>query len=341
VPPLLIDVKSRFSKKYPFYDHGEVEPYLARDASNGEVLGRVCAVVNRLHNEFHHDTVGFFGFFECVRDDTAARALLDAVGGYLKQRGLTVVRGPMNLSINEEMGLLVQGFETPPVVMMTHNPPYYNDLMEACGLVKAKDVVAYQLHKGELADRIARVGERLENRLKLRIRPFNKKDFWGEVERIRRVFNDAWEANWGFVPMTDRELKLMAETLKLMYDPRLIFFCETDDSTPVGFCLALPDVHVLFKKMNGHLFPTGIFTLLAGLRKIDRARVLLMGVHRDYRGRGIDTVFYYRLYQKGVEIGYRWGEFSWILEDNKLMIDAARSIGAVPYKTWRIWEKSL
>ena len=341
VPPLLIDQKSRFNPKYPFYEHGEVASYLARRTQGGPVVGRICAVVNRLHNETHKDDVGFFGFFECENDPEVAAALFAQAGDYLQQRGYKVMRGPMNFSVNEEMGMLIEGFDTPPAIMMTHNPPYFNDLMEACGFVKVKDVIAYEMHAGQITDRVLNIGDKLEKRLNLRFREFNKKDFWNEVGRVLEIYNNAWEANWGFVPMTDRELKLMAESLKLMYDPRLIMFAETEDGTPVGFSLALPDVHVLFKKMNGRLLPFGIFRLLFGLRKIRRARVLLMGVRKDYRGRGIDTVFYCRTYKRGTAAGYNWAEFSWILEDNKLMNDAARAMGSKPYKRWRIWEKNL
>lgn len=337
---MLVDQKSRFSPKNPFYEHGEVESYLARRA-NGEVAGRICAVVNRAHNEFHKDRVGFFGLFESVNEPAVARALFEHAGRFLKDRGLTSMRGPMNFSVNEEIGMLVEGFDTPPVIMMTHNPPYYNELMAASGFTKAADVLAYQLSKGELSDRVLRIGEKLESRLHVRIRPFNPKDFWNEVQRVIDVYNQAWEANWGFVPMTEREVKALAESLKFIYDPRFIFFAETDEGKPVGFSLALPDVHVLLKKLNGRLLPFGIFKLLAGRKKIERLRILLLGVSPAYRGRGIDTVFYCRTYQAGLRAGFNWAEFSWVLEDNKLMHDAALAMGAVPYKRWRIWEKSL
>jgi len=319
-----------------------VESYIARDSTTGEILGRVCAVVNRLHNEFHKDKVGFFGFFDCVNHPEVAGALLDRAGEFLKSRGLNSIRGPMNFSVNDEIGMLIDGFDTPPVIMMTHNPPYYNSLVESCGFAGVKDVVAYQMFEGQLSERVIRVAEALEKRLPLRIRPFNPKDFWGEVDRVLEVYNSAWEKNWGFVPMTDKELKLMAQSLKLIYDPRLIYFAETPEGKAVGFSLALPDVHVILKKLrSGRLLPTGIFKLLFGLKKIHRARVLLMGVHPDYRFRGIDTVFYYRTYKAGTAAGYNWAEFSWVLEDNEPMNAAALSMGAKPYKKWRIWEKAL
>ena len=251
------------------------------------------------------------------------------------------MRGPMNFSVNDEIGMLIEGFDRPPAIMMTHNPPYYNDLMAECGFGKAMDVVAYELHQGELSDRLLQVGEKLLSRLKLRVRTLDSKNFWRDVQHICDVYNTAWAANWGFVPMTKNELKVMAEGLRLIYDPRMVFFAETEDGTPVGFSLMLPDINVILKRLNGRLLPTGIIKLLRGRRKIDRARVLLMGVDPAFRGRGVDVAFYYLTYKRGVEAGYRWAEFSWILEDNRLMNDAALGIGAKPYKKWRIWERPL
>jgi GNAT superfamily N-acetyltransferase len=340
VPPLLIDQASRFKKNFPFYEHGEVQSWLAC-SPDGTVTGRISAIVNRAHNDFNHDKVGFFGFFDAVNDVETAGALFDAASEWLKAHGMDTVRGPMNFSVNEECGMLIDGFDTPPAIMMLHNPPYYNTLAAACGFVKAQDLYAYQMSEGQISDRVKNLVPKLTERLKIRIRPFNKKDFWGEVQRVEELYNQAWEANWGFVPMTHRELKLMAQTLKLVYDPRLICFAETPDGKPVGFSLALPDIHVLFKKMNGRLFPTGLFKLLAGKKKIHRARVLLMGVLPEHRKRGIDILLYAHTYQSGVAAGYNWGEFSWILEDNIMMNEAARSIGADRYKTWRIWDRRI
>ena len=339
VPPLLIDQAARFKKNFPFYEHGEVESWLAR-SPEGRIVGRISAITNRLHNEFNHDKIGFFGFFETVNDPAVAQALLDTSSQWLKERGMDTIRGPMNFSTNDECGMLLEGFDTPPAIMMLHNPAYYNTLMEACGFVKARDLYAYQMFEGQLSERVTALVPKLSERLKIRIRPFNKKDFWGEVKRIEELYNQAWEANWGFVPMTHRELKLMAQTLKLVYDPRLISFAETLEGKTVGFSLALPDVHVIFKKMNGRLFPTGLFKLLLGKKHIHRARVLLMGVLPEYRKRGIDILLYATTYNNGTAAGYSWGEFSWILEDNVMMNEAARSIVADRYKTWRICDRA-
>jgi hypothetical protein len=341
VPPLLIDQKSFFDKKHPFYEHGEVCSWLARSTQGGEILGRVSAIVNHRHNEFHEDKTGFFGFFECVNDSDVAQLLLIECAHFLRQRRMTAMRGPMSFSTNEECGMLYEGFDTPPTIMMPHNPPYYNRLMEECGLGKAMDLLSYEMPAGGISDRIIRVGQKLESRLKIKIRPFNKKDFWGEVALLKSVYDKAWTKNWGFVPMTEHEIHHLAQNLKLIYDPRLLYFAEAADGTTVGFCLALPDINQVLIRMNGRLLPTGILTLLAGRRKINRVRVLLMGVIESYRVRGIDTVFYYRIHRDGVSAGYKWAEFSWILENNKMMNDAAIGMGGTLYKRHRVWEKHL
>lgn len=340
VPPLLIDIKARFKKNYPFYEHGRVESFLAYD-ERGAVAGRCCAIVNQAHNDFQKDNVGFFGFFDCINDRAVAQSLLDRSAEWLKSQGKTAIRGPMCFSTNEEVGVLVAGYDSPPAIMMTHNPPYYDALLTQCGFGKATDLLAYELNEGELSERISSLAAKLQQRLKLTVRPFNKKDFWGEVRRIEQVYNSAWEANWGFVPMTPRELKFMAQTLKLGYDPRLIFFAENERGETVGFSLALPDINVLVKKIDGKLFPTGLFTLLLGKKQIHRARVLALGVAPEYRGRGLDAVLYYNTYKSGTGAGYNWGEFSWILEDNRLMNEAAIAMGSRAYKRWRIYEKEL
>lgn len=251
------------------------------------------------------------------------------------------MRGPMNFSTNEECGLLVDGFDTPPAVMMTHNPPHYATLIEGAGLTGVQDLLAYQMHIGQLSDRVRAVGRKLEERLDIRFRFFNPKDFRGEVERFKVIYNSAWEQNWGFVPMTDAEIDVMAAGLKMVLDPRLIQFAETSDGRAVGFILSLPDLNVIFKRLDGKLFPFGIVKLLLGKHKVGRARVLAMGVLPEFRKKGIDTVLYLRAYEAGTTAGYHWGEFSWILADNTLMTSAAESMGSTAYKTWRIYEKSI
>jgi GNAT superfamily N-acetyltransferase len=337
---LLFDVRNLLSPKHPFHRHAVVRNFIATD-DHGSVRGRISAIVNHAHNDFHKDKVGFFGFFDCVEDRGIAAALLQEAEKFLKDQGLDTVRGPMNFSTNEECGILVDGFDTPPVIMNTHNPRYYPALIESCGYAKAKDMYAYCMAEGQITDRVMEIGKKLEARMDVKFRKFDPKNFKAEVERFKIVYNQAWEDNWGFVPMTDAEIDVMAANLKMIVDPNLIFFAENQQGEPVGFILGLPDLNVLIKKINGRLFPFGIFTLLTQKKKINRARILAMGVLPNYRKRGIDTVMYYKAYKVGTEAGYNWGEFSWVLEDNVLMNEAARTMGAVPYKTWRIYEKKL
>jgi GNAT superfamily N-acetyltransferase len=340
VPPLLIDQKARFKPSYPFYEHGEVASWLVRD-DHGVALGRICAIHNRAHNEFQQDQMGFFGFFDCVDDPAVAKLLMDEAAKWLQARGRTSMQGPMNFSTNEECGMLIEGFDTPPVVMNTHNPAYYNRLMEQCGMSKAMDLLGYELRQGELSPRISQLAEKLERRLAVTTRAFNPRDFRGEVKRFEALYNRIWERNWGFVPMTSAEVKFMADALKMVYDPRLFYFAINARGEDVGFIFGLPDINVLFKKMNGRLFPTGIFTLLLGRKRLTRSRILTMGILPDYRNRGLDAVLYHRCYERGTQAGYSWGEFSWMLEDNKLINDAMIAMGAHLYKRWRIYSRPL
>lgn len=340
VPPLLVEQRLLFNKaKHPFYEHGEVQPFLAR--RDGQVVGRIAAIVNRAHNEFHKDTVGFFGFFESIDDVQVARALLQAAGDFVKARDMTLLRGPMNFSMNEECGLLCEGFERPPAVMMTYNPRYYIRLFEDAACRKVKDLLAYRMTRPEVSDRLRRIAPVLEKRTRLKIRKLNMKDFWAEVARVREVYNKAWKDNWGFVPMTDAEFRKLARDMKLIMDPDLVWLAENSDGQPVGFSLALPDINQALAKVNGRLFPFGILKLLYHRRHLDGVRVLTMGVIPEYRRRGVDVVFYWRTYDAAVKKGYIWGELSWVLEDNELMKEAAMMIGARPYKTYRIYDRPL
>jgi len=339
VPPLIVDQRFLFDKtKHPFHEHGEVQPFLAR--RNGRIVGRIAGIINRAHNEFHKDTVGFFGFFESIDDMEVARALFQAAGDFVKERGMTTLRGPMNFSTNEECGLLCEGFDRPPAVMMTYNPRYYIRLLEDAGFQKAKDLLAYQMTRPDLSERLQRLGPALEKRLQLQVRKLSMKNFWVDVWRFRDIYNKAWESNWGFVPMTDGEFEKLAKDLKLIVDPDLVWFAENSDGQPVGASLALPDVNQALAKVNGRLFPFGLLKLLYYKKRVNGVRVMAMGVIPEYRRRGVDVVFYWRTYEEGVKKGHTWGEFSWILEDNEPMKEAAAMIGAKPYKIYRIYERS-
>ncbi len=340
VPPLIGDTKNLFDPdKNPFFEHGEVQPFLAR--RDGEIVGRIAAIRNRGHEEFHDEAMGFFGFYEAMNDPEVTAALLEPVRTFLRERGLPRFIGPMNPSTNDDCGLLVDGFDRPPFVMMPHGRPYYDALLKGAGLEKAKDLLAYYIEGREVPERLERGGALVEKRNpNVTVRPFDKKRFASEVEKFRTVYNSAWERNWGFVPMTDHEIDHMAKQLKQVLDPGLIRIAEID-GRPVGFALALPDLNQALRHADGRLFPLGLPKILWYARKINRARVLVLGVVKEYRKLGIDVIMYRDLFRYGMEKGYYAGEFSWILEDNMAIRRPLEGFGAEVYKTYRVYQGAV
>lgn len=339
VPPLLMERKAFIDpKKNPFFQHAEVALFLAR--KDKKACGRIAAIINHNHNAFHNDRVGFFGLFECINDQDVANSLFDKASSWLRQRGMDVMRGPMSFSTNEEVGLLIHGFHESPMIMMPYNPPYYATLLEHYGFTKAKDLLAFIRTAEDMPERLYRIAEKVKERGKFRIRKVRMKQIREEILVFKKVYESAWERNWGFVPMTEAEIDHMAKELKRILDPDLVFFVEVDDKV-VGFSLALPDINQALKKVNGRLFPLGLFKLLYYSKKIDQVRVLLLGVAQGYRRLGIDVVLYLETFREGIKKGYKRGEFSWILEDNEAMIRPLRSIGAEHYKTYRVYDLSL
>ena len=340
VPPLIVERKEFLDrKKNPFFKHAEVVFYLGK--RGGQTVGRIAGIVNHNHIEFHQEKTGFFGLFECVKDYDIAKALLDTVRDWLKSKGMEIMRGPANFSSNEEWGFLAEGFDSGPVVMMGYNPPYYLDFMESYGMVKAKDLYAYFIDASlPTPERVVRMAENIKKKEKVKIRNINMKKFENEVERIKQIYDSAWSKNWGFIPMTDEEFDHLAKNLKQIVDPHMVFIAEVDNK-PAGFSLALPDFNQVLARLNGKLFPFGIFKLLWHTKiknKIDGVRIITMGVVPEFQKRGIDTVFYAETYNVGVKRGYTWAEMSWVLEDNTLMNRALKLLGAKLYKKYRIYE---
>jgi hypothetical protein len=339
VPPLKDDVRLLFNQaKNPFFQHGEVEPFLAwRD---GRVVGRIAAIDNRAHNEFHGDQVGFFGFFECEDDPEAANALFAKATEWVRAHGRDTLRGPMNFSTNDDCGSLVDGFTTPPAIMMPHNPAYHRPLYEGAGFVKEKDLLAYWLPHDNPPERIVRGVELIKKRKQIVTRSMDMKRFDSEVELIREIYNSAWEKNWGFVPMTKAEIEHMAKQLKPVVDPEMVVFAEIDGQ-PIAFCLGLPDFNVALKHMGGEILPFGIFAMLWWKRKIHHCRVLTLGVVPGHRMSGVDTLLYHEMFLRGHRQGYHGGEFSWILEDNFAMRRPLEAMGATAYKTYRVYDRRV
>lgn len=342
VPPLESDVKFLLSeKKNPFFEHAEAACFLAH--RNGETVGRIAAIIDRNHIEIHQEKAGFFGFFECCADSDVARQLLDTAGRWLKERQMEIMRGPMNPSTNEECGFLLEGFDSPPMIMMSYTPAYYLDHMERCGLTKAKDLYAYITVIREVAagGRLEKVASSVKARVPgLTVRPADLKRLGQELAAVKEIYNAAWSHNWGFVPMTDAERESMANRLKPLIVPELLIMAEVN-GTPAGFFMAVPDYNQVLGKLNGRLGPVGIAKALWYSRKISDIRILTMGVKAEYRKKGIEGLLYLEAFKAAVKKGYQRAEMSWILEDNVLMQRGCELMGGRLYKKYRIYEKKI
>jgi hypothetical protein len=342
VPPLIIDRLSMIDKeKHPFYKDADMEMFLAE--KDGELVGRIAAIVNHNHNKFHNDKVGFFGFYECINDQQVSDKLFDTARNWLKEKGMTVMRGPMNPSTNYEIGVLINAFDQSPVVMMTYNPEYYIKLIENYGFAKSKDLYAYRLtNEKTISDKLRRVSDIVRQRRNFKIRPVNMKNFNDEVKIIKEVYNNAWSPNWGFVPYTAEEFDHLAKDLKLVIFPDLVLIGELDGK-PVGFSMSLPDINQIYKTIpSGRLFPTGIFKLLFNKKKIDDVRIIVLGIRREYQKLGLDAAFYYETWEKAhTNHNIDRGEASWILEDNIMMNRAADLMSGELYKKYRIYDYNL
>lgn len=347
VPPLRIAQKDILNtERHPFYKTSDVEMFLAE--REGRIAGRIMAIHNHAHNEFHNERAGFFGFFEVEDDLEAAAALFEAASDWLSARGATVLRGPVNPSTNYELGLLVEGFDSSPAVMMTYNLPYYASLIEACGFAKAVDLYAYEIDAQYfiVSDKLKRVSERLRTRDKITVRTVNLKNFEQEVKTVRQIYNDAWSNNWGFVPVSEDEFTHLAKDMKQIINPEIVLIAEQQvegraEPRPIGFFLSVPDINIALKKINGRLLPFGLFKLLWHTRKIRYIRIITMGIIKQYQNLGAAAVFYDEIYRRGPAKGFASGEMSWVLENNALMLRAAEMIGGRKSKTYRIYEKSL
>lgn len=342
VAPLLRDVRTAFNpKKHPFHQHSEVQPYVAY--RNGEPVGRIAAIHNRNHVAFHEEPVGFFGYFECIDDSEVAAALFDRTAEWLRERGLETMRGPTSFSMNEVAGLLVMGFDRPPTIMMPYNPKYYVDLVEGAGFEEAKSLIAYHLPHSVPPEKLVKLESKLEKRLGVRTRTIDMDDFEGELQRLRDLYNEAWEKNWGFVPMTDAEIDFMAHELKPLVKriPTQVIFAEREDGETIGFTLFLMDANQALIHAKGRLFPFGLFKILKHLPKMDYCRVLTLGLVPEARGQGIDNLLIMALFRHGAAAGTIGGEFSWILEDNTAMRKPLERIGSEISKRFLLYDRPI
>ena len=337
VPPLRIAVKELLDKeKHPFYKDADAEFFVAQ--KDGQIVGRVAAILDKAHNRFHEENAGFFGFFECINDQAVADALLQQARRWVSDRGAKFLRGPVNPSTNYECGLLVDGFDSDPMVMMTYNPEYYPQLLEKAGLRKSKDLLAW-LSNANVIDlkKIGRVADKVLQSNGVKVRPIDMKNFDADVEKVWDVYNSAWEKNWGFIPMSKEEFKLQGKEMKQILKPELVLIGEVEGRV-VGFALALPDINQALKPAQGKLLPTGLLKILYYQRLVKSVRVLALGVVQEYRSSGLAAGFYATLVRNARKLGYGDCEMSWTLEDNVLMNRSLEVMGAKRYKTYRIYD---
>lgn len=340
VAPLLRDMRRMLDPEvHPFHRHSEVRLFVAWRGDRP--VARIAAIHNRNHEGFHGEPVGFFGFYETPDDRAVSDALLDAAGAWLRERGLETMRGPASFSTNETAGLLVEGFDGPPLVLMPYNPPFYEDLLEAYGLRPVKTLLAYYIDNQTPPEYLVRAAGIVRKRTGVRTRAVAMKRFEEELGTIRRIYNSAWEKNWGFVPMTDAEFEFLAEELKPIVDPNLARIAESPGGEPVGFALALPDFNEVLQKLNGRLFPFGILKALWYRQKIHRMRVITLGLLEEYRGKGVDALLYLDMIEKGAARGIEFAELSWVLEDNEAMRKPLERLGGEVYRRYRLYDVAL
>jgi hypothetical protein len=340
VPPLLMDRRKMLDrKKNPFFWHSEAEFYLAE--RDGKVVGRIAAILNNNHNKQHNENIGFFGYFECIEDQEVAFALFDAAKAWLSAKGVDAIRGPASPSVNDEYGMLIEGFDRSPAILMSYNPPYYPTFTEAYGFKKIKDLYTWYLHKDKVfSDKFTRVSEAAKKRAGLEFRSFSMKDFDRDVKIVHDLYSKGWEANWGDVPLTSAEFDFMAGDLKAIVNPDLVVIAEVKGK-PVGFGLTLPDYNMLLKdNKHGWLIPA-IIRMLLFKKRITYARIVMLGVLPEFLNAGIGGVLFYETGRRITRNGMPHGEASWVLEDNVMMNRGAQMMNGEISKKHRLYQLPL
>ena len=343
VAPLLMDQKKVFTDANPMFEHAMMQLWVAR--RNGQDVGRIAGIIDHNHNRAAKDQAAFFGFFESVNDPAVSRRLFETVSSWTRQAGLKRMLGPMNPTTNDECGLLIEGFDSPPVLMMTYNPRYYVLLVEAAGFRKTKDLLAFHMDLAKIPiDRLSRIADKVKRRNpEVVLRPVRRKTVQQDIAKVKEVYNAAWEANWGFVPMTDAEMDFLAARLKPLLMEGITWLAEVG-TEPVGFLLALPDYNVPLKPLKGRLLTPkvlGFIPYLLGWKVLPRTRTVILGVKEKYRTKGLESAMLIEGLKVAFEAGIRESEASWILEDNIRMCRMLEAIGGRPYKTYRIYEKPV
>lgn len=315
VPPLVKEQEKILTPVNPFFKHAETALFIAKN--NSTLLGRIAGIVDYHYQDYHQEKAGAFGFFESINDYQVARALLDCVVDWLKAKKVNLVIGPFNPSTNEECGLLVEGFEKDPFIMMPYTHSYYPQLLEAYGFTKKRDLLAYEIDLeggDESSEKWFALSEKAKEK-GINIRSMNLKNMENEIGIIRDIYNSAWSSNWGFVPMTDEEMLWMGRRIKPLTDPELILIAEVEGH-PAGFVMAIPNYNHVLKKLNGTIGPIGAMKLLWHSRKTKELRFITLGIKSEYRKNRYLSLLYYEFKKNAIAKGYRLAEVSWILEDN-------------------------
>lgn len=344
VPELYLNISEVLSeKKNPFFKHSQADLFLATD-SDGKVVGRIAAILDSNYNKYHDSNVGFFGFFDVIEDYNVASTLLDTALDWVRAKGVDRVLGPTNFTTNDTAGMLVEGYDSPPTVMMTYNKPYYNEFVKRYGFDKEMDLYAYYIPTEGVNEKSLRLATMLQERLLrkgITIRTSTKKSKKSDIVKIKDVYLKAWEKNWGFVPPTDAEYNHLAEGLNLLLDLRYVYLAE-EKGQLIGFGVAIPDINEITKNFKkGKLLPFNIVKLLLNKSKVSLIRIILLGVLPEYRKLGIEAVFFANYIKAAKENNLRAGEASWILESNTMMVQAAEKLNGQKYKTYRIYSKTL
>ncbi|MFH1943961.1 MAG: N-acetyltransferase [bacterium] len=341
VPPLLLEEKKKYSEKTnPMLSHCDVRLFLL--LQNGKAVGRISAFIDRLAVEHWRENVGLFGSFECIDDVDASQLLLDAARSWLRERGMAKMRGSWSFA-SQEWGILVKGFDSPPMIMAPYNPPFYNVQMESFGLNKVKDLMVYELDMKdgyELPERFLRMTDRIAEKYGVTVRSVNMKRLEEDVKTIVDVANASTKDNWGFIPVTDEEAHDMAKSLKPVVDPDAVMIAEIDGK-PIGYLIGLPDINIILRGLNGRLFPFGFLKLLFGLKKIRQYRIWALGVIPEYQRKAIDTLFYRRLYDVLSPKRPDRIEANYVLEDNMVMNNPILKMGFNEVKKYRVYEMDL
>jgi len=340
IPPLRKELEKVFHRENnPFLQHAEIERFLCKDAVR--TVGRISCIIDDNHNRFHEEKTAFFGFFESINDNQVSGKLFDAAVAWSKDRGMERLRGPVSPSMNAECAFLLEGFDQPPVFMMPYTPPYYLSLAEAYGFGKAKDLYAFhKTNSAGIPERFEKLVGLVRQRTKVVVRPFEMKHFDRDMGHIKRIYNTAWEKNWGFVPLTDAEMEQIARRLKPLAVPSLILFAEVEGK-PVAVSVTVPDYNQILKHLNGSLGLMGLAKLAYYRRKVRGLRALIFGVLKEYRKVGLHAVLYYETEKAAQRFGYSWCELSWNLEDNDEINNFDTSLGGTIYKKYRLYEIDL